>query len=45
VFERVEALVHAAAGASAGTEEIVPRPSGPEIIRAAVPYLDEPWYC
>jgi radical SAM superfamily enzyme YgiQ (UPF0313 family) len=41
VFERVEALVRAAAGA----KEIVRRPSGPAIVRAAVPYLDEPWYC
>jgi radical SAM superfamily enzyme YgiQ (UPF0313 family) len=52
VFERVEQLVREAAGAatavgsSAGDAEIIlPRPSGPAIIRSAVPYLDEPWYC
>jgi hypothetical protein len=42
IFERVEALVHAAAGEIQTTQ---PRPSGPAIIRAVVPYLDEPWYC
>jgi hypothetical protein len=45
VFDQVEALVRAASGESDGKSEIVPRPSGPAIIRAAVPYLDEPWYC
>jgi hypothetical protein len=44
VFEHVEELVSAAAGA--GEREILRRrPSGPAIIRATVPYLDEPWYC
>jgi radical SAM superfamily enzyme YgiQ (UPF0313 family) len=41
VFDQVEALVRAAAGES----EIIRRPSGPAIVRAAIPYLDEPWYC
>jgi radical SAM superfamily enzyme YgiQ (UPF0313 family) len=45
VFERVEALVRAAAGEGEGANEIVRRPSGPAIVRATVPYLDEPWYC
>jgi radical SAM superfamily enzyme YgiQ (UPF0313 family) len=43
VFERVEALVREAAGDD--TEIILRRPSGPAIVRAVVPYLDEPWYC
>jgi radical SAM superfamily enzyme YgiQ (UPF0313 family) len=45
VFDQVEALVRAAAGETEGESEIVRRPSGPAIVRAAVPYLDEPWYC
>jgi len=46
IFERIEALTYAATGADAGVPEIVSqRPSGPAIVRAAVPYLDEPWYC
>jgi radical SAM superfamily enzyme YgiQ (UPF0313 family) len=44
VFERVEALVREAAGLP-NASGVVPRPRGPAIIRAAVPYLDEPWYC
>jgi radical SAM superfamily enzyme YgiQ (UPF0313 family) len=52
IFERVEALVREAAGdpRDAGDTEIdveviSRRPSGPAIVRAVVPYLDEPWYC
>jgi hypothetical protein len=49
VFEHVEALVVRAAAATAASGEhltdVVRRPSGPAIVRAAVPYLDEPWYC
>jgi hypothetical protein len=41
VFDQVEALVRTAAGES----EVIKRPSGPAIVRAAIPYLDEPWYC
>ena len=43
IFESVEALVREAIGGD--TEITLRRPSGPAIIRAAVPYLDEPWYC
>jgi radical SAM superfamily enzyme YgiQ (UPF0313 family) len=41
VFSSVQALVRAHADAAA-----VPMPKGPpRVARAAVPYLDEPWYC
>jgi hypothetical protein len=36
---------NADADADADAEITQRRPSGPAIIRAAVPYLDEPWYC
>jgi radical SAM superfamily enzyme YgiQ (UPF0313 family) len=42
IFEHVEAVV---AASSPESEIIQRRPSGPAIVRAAVPYLDEPWYC
>ena len=46
IFERVEALVRAAAGANESEADLIQRPpSGPAIVRATVPYLDEPWYC
>jgi hypothetical protein len=42
IFEQVEALVREASGE---LEIIQRRPTGPAIIRAVIPYLDEPWYC
>jgi hypothetical protein len=53
VFEQIEALVRTTVGAAADADgeadaeapASTGRPSGPAIIRAAVPYLDEPWYC
>jgi hypothetical protein len=34
-----------ALSAAPAAGETARRPSGPAIVRAAVPYLDEPWYC
>ena len=39
VFDRIWHVAHEAAGLMA------PRRQAPLLARAAVPYLDEPWYC
>jgi hypothetical protein len=41
--ERDAVMVSVGVGVEA--EASVRRPSGPAIVRATVPYLDEPWYC